>query len=106
MSEDVVAAKIPIAEARQMAGAGLMPQPIAEALEHKWVCKNGHILGVTLREKQRKGAKVVTRLLLFRGALMPHHVVPNNIAFAKIDEGEIVCGICGDVKHWYKQKGQ
>ena len=78
-----------------------VPVALAKNLPRIWLCKNGHILGVTIREKQRKGAPTLVRLLLFRLSLMPDAPVPPGVAFAKIDQGEVLCGICGDTRKWY-----
>jgi len=89
---------VPVAQRTPMTQ---QPVALAKNLPRIWLCKNGHILGVTFREKQRKGAPTLVRLLLFRLSLMPDAPVPPGVAFAKIDQGEVLCGICGDTRKWY-----
>ena len=80
---------------------GEMPDYVkARALAGRWVCANGHIMGVVMREKVHH-EHTVPRLMLFRGALMPDEPANNAIPFAKIDGGEVVCGLCGERRTWH-----
>lgn len=72
---------------------------IAGNLPGKWECPNGHIIGVVLRE--RVGSRLRTRLLVFSGALWAENEVPAQAGRAKIDAGEVICGICGAIREWF-----
>ena len=78
-----------------------MPDTIlARALANSFKCENGHILGVIVREKVHHD-HTVPRLTLFRGALDPSEPANHAIPFAKIDGGEILCGLCGSRRFWH-----
>ena len=80
---------------------GEMPDYVqARALANAFKCEQGHILGVVIREKVHH-EHTIPRLMLFRGALMPDEPANNAIPFAKIDGGEIVCGLCGARRVWH-----
>jgi len=77
-----------------------MPDSVAAAaLANSWRCSNGHILGVVIREKYHHD-RTRPRLMLFRGALQPTDQANSAIPFAKMEAGEVVCGLCGEVKRW------
>jgi len=82
------------------ANPGQMPEYVqARALSNAWHCQQGHILGVVIREKVHE--HTLPRLMLFRGALEPNEPANHAVPFAKMDGGEVVCGICGERKVWH-----
>ena len=71
---------------------------LGSAIPDKWVCqKCGAILGRVYREP---GAHY-SRLMLLRVAVAPDEYVPTNLFFAKVDDGEVCCGKCGERREWH-----
>ena len=72
----------------------------AADIRNPWNCMNcGAIMGSVYHEKIRQGLSL-SRLILFRGAVHAHEMLPANYVFGKIDAGEIGCSRCGTVRQW------
>jgi hypothetical protein len=102
LMEPITEPKIPVVK---IDGAGLH-QPhvqVARALDirNPWVCqKCGAIMGSVHHEKIRQGLSL-SRLILFRGAVMITEMLPANFVFGKVDAGEFGCSRCGEVRKWH-----
>ena len=69
-----------------------------KSLKNRWLCPNGHTLGMILTEKISK--KDCKRLIKFPYAFRDDDYLPESIIVSKIDAGLIGCTICGGVRPW------
>jgi hypothetical protein len=91
-------------------GAGVKSQPPtlqatkATNIRNPWNWFGcGAILGSVCHDKMQTGSGNIvsmSRLLLFRGAVMVDEMLPANFVFAKVDAGEFMCSRCGEVRKW------
>lgn len=73
----------------------------ASDIRNPWLClKCGAIMGSVYHEKVRQGLSL-SRLILFRGAVLIHEQLPINFVFGKIDAGEIGCSRCGTIREFH-----
>lgn len=68
-----------------------------------WRCRNGHVMGMAVRE--RVEGRHVHRLLLYRQAVAYEGEPPAEVDVIALVEGtalEIRCSVCGEVRAWYE----
>jgi len=73
-----------------------------KGLRSRWLCPNGHTLGVVLHEK--RDSRDITYLCKFPFALTDDDYVPESIIVSKIYSGSIGCTICGAARNWAPEK--
>jgi hypothetical protein len=64
-----------------------------------WLCKNGHSMGMVVRNSSR-----IQQLILYRQALDPAAEVSTDVDVIATIEGyvaEIRCSVCGNIRTWY-----